>query len=79
MIAGSVRQTMQYDAEFMLKHLKTVWVFDGQNSDNADFCENDNFRQILLIIDNENTILEDAPLSGFEERLNSLESVNCKS
>ena len=74
MIADSVVQTMQYDAAFMLNHLKTDLVFDGQKGDNANFRENGQLRQILLLVDNDNK----APLRGFKGGLDSLGKVTCK-
>ena len=78
MIADSVVQTMQYDAAFMLNHLKTDLVFDGQKGDNANFRENGQLRQILLLVDNDNKILAEAPLRGFKGGLDSLGKVTCK-
>ena len=78
MIADSVVQTMQYDAKFMLNHLKTDLVFDGQKGDNANFRENGQLRQILLLVDNDNKIVAEAPLRGFKGGLDSLSKVSCK-
>ena len=78
MIADSVVQTMQYDAEFMLNHLKTDLVFDGQKGDNANFRENGQLRQILLLVDNDNKIVAEAPLRGFKGGLDSLGKVTCE-
>lgn len=78
MIADSVVQTMQYDAKFMLNHLKTDLVFDGQKGDNANFRENGQLRQILLLVDNDNKIVAEAPLRGFKGGLDSLGKVSCK-
>lgn len=78
MIADTVVQTMQYDAKFMLNHLKTDLVFDGQKGDNANFRENGQLRQILLLVDNDNKIVAEAPLRGFKGGLDSLGKVTCK-
>jgi ABC-type branched-subunit amino acid transport system substrate-binding protein len=78
MVADSVVQTMQFDAAFMLNHLKNDLVFDGQKGDNTNFRENGQLRQILLMVDNDNKIVAEAPLRGFEGGLDSLGKVTCK-
>lgn len=78
MVADSVVQTMQYDAAFMLNHLKNDLVFDGQKGDNTNFRENGQLRQILLLVDNNNKIVAEAPLRGFDGGLDSLGKVTCK-
>lgn len=78
MIADTVVQTMKYDAEFMMDHLKTDLVFDGQKGDNTNFRENGQLRQILLLVDNDNNILAEAPLRGFDGGLDSLGQTTCK-
>ena len=78
MVADSVVQTMQYDAAFMLNHLKNDLVFDGQKGDNTNFRENGQLRQILLLVNNDNKIVAEAPLRGFDGGLDSLGKVTCK-
>jgi len=78
MVADSVVQTSRYDADFMLNHLKKDLVFDGQKGDNANFRENGQLRQIVLLIDNDNKIVAEAPLRGFKGGLDSLGEVTCK-
>lgn len=77
MVADSVVQTMHYDAKYMLNHLKTDLVFDGQKGDNSNFRKNGQLRQILLLVAN-NKIVAEAPLRGFEGGLDSLGKVTCK-
>ncbi|MCL5975468.1 MAG: hypothetical protein M1270_06550, partial [Gammaproteobacteria bacterium] len=78
LVADSVVQTMQYDAAFMLNHLKNDLVFDGQKGDNTNFRENGQLRQILLLVNNDNKIVAEAPLRGFDGGLDSLGKVTCK-
>lgn len=78
MVADSVVQTTQTDAAFMLNHLKNDLVFDGQKGENTNYRENGQLRQILLVVDDDNDILAEAPLRGFEGGLDSLGQTTCK-
>lgn len=78
MVADAVVQTMQYDAAFMLNHLKNDLVFDGQKGDNTNYRENGQLRQILLLVDEQNKIVAEAPLRGVAGGLDSLGQISCK-
>lgn len=78
MVADSIVQTNLTDAALMLSHLKNDLVFDGQKGDNSDYRENGQLRQIVLVVDDENNILAEAPLRGFKGGLDSLGHSSCK-
>lgn len=78
MVADSVVQTTQADAAFMLNHLKNDLVFDGQKGENTNYRENGQLRQILLVVDDNNEILAEAPLRGVAGGLDSLGHTTCK-
>jgi len=77
MVADTVVQTTQADAAFMLNHLKNDLVFDGQKGENTNYRENGQLRQILLVVDENNEILAEAPLRG-AGGLDSLGHTTCK-
>ena len=58
--------------------ISTDYIFDGQKGDNANFRESGQLRQILLLVDNDNKIVAEAPLRGFKGGLDSLGKVTCK-
>lgn len=78
MVADSIVQTNQSDAAFMLDHLKTDLVFDGQKGDNNNFRDNGQLRQIVMVVDDNSKILAEAPLRGFSGGLDSLGQSSCQ-
>ncbi|MCC5796369.1 MAG: hypothetical protein JJU48_03490 [Methylophaga sp.] len=72
MVTDSIARTQNLDSSDMLTHLKTEIAFDGQKGDGMTFRENGQLRQIILLIDEANEIVAEAPLRGVSGGLDSL-------
>ncbi|EMR13239.1 hypothetical protein MPL1_06074 [Methylophaga lonarensis MPL] len=72
MVTDSIARTQNLDSSDMLTYLKTEIAFDGQKGDGMTFRENGQLRQIILLIDEANEIVAEAPLRGVSGGLDSL-------
>lgn len=78
MLSDSVARTQNTHGDAMLTFLKNELSFDGQKGDTATFRETGQLRQIVLLIDEQNNIVAEAPLRGVEGGLDSLGMTNCQ-
>lgn len=78
MLSDTVARTQKTGASEMLNFLKNDLSFDGQKGNTATFRDTGQLRQIVLLIDEENTIVAEAPLRGVEGGLDSLGLSSCQ-
>jgi len=78
MLSDSVARTQNIDATAMLTFLKNELSFDGQKGDTATFRDTGQLRQIVLLVDEDNNIVAEAPLRGVEGGLDSLGMTSCQ-
>lgn len=78
MLSDSVARTQNTDGDVMLTFLKNDLSFDGQKGDTATFRDSGQLRQIVLLIDEDNNIVAEAPLRGVAGGLDSLGLVSCR-
>ena len=78
MLSDTVARTQNPDAEAMLDYLKNALAFDGQKGDGATFRQTGQLRQIVLLVNQDNAIVAEAPLRGVKGGLDSLGINSCK-
>jgi hypothetical protein len=78
MLSDTVARTQNTGAADMLNFLKNDLSFDGQKGDTGTFRDTGQLRQIVLLIDEDNTIVAEAPLRGVKGGLESLGLTTCK-
>lgn len=78
MLSDSVARTQKTDAATMLTFLKNDLSFDGQKGDTATFRDTGQLRQIVLLVDQDNNIVAEAPLRGTKGGLDSLGLASCQ-
>ncbi|EEF80390.1 ABC transporter substrate-binding protein [Methylophaga thiooxydans] len=78
MLSDSVARTQNTDGDAMLKFLKNDLSFDGQKGYTATFRNSGQLRQIVLLVDEDNNIVAEAPLRGVAGGLDSLGLVSCR-
>lgn len=77
MLSDTVARTQSTDSAAILTFLKNDLSFDGQKGDTATFRETGQLRQIVLLIDEDNNIVAEAPLRGVKGGLDSLGMPGC--
>jgi ABC-type branched-subunit amino acid transport system substrate-binding protein len=78
MLSDSVARTQSTDSAAMLKFLRNDLSFDGQKGDTATFRDTGQLRQIILLVDEQNKIVAEAPLRGVKGGLDSLGQLSCQ-
>jgi hypothetical protein len=78
MLSDTVARTQNPEAAAMLDYLKNELAFDGQKGDEATFRDTGQLRQIVLLVDQDNNIVAEAPLRGVKGGLDSLGLTTCK-
>lgn len=78
MLSDTVARTQNADSAAMLSYLRDDLSFDGQKGDSATFRDTGQLRQILLLVDDNNKIVAEAPLRGVKGGLDSLGLISCK-
>lgn len=78
MLSDTVARTQNADSAVMLSYLRDDLSFDGQKGDSATFRDTGQLRQILLLVDDNNKIVAEAPLRGVKGGLDSLGLISCK-
>lgn len=78
MLSDTVARTQNTDSAAMLDYLRHDLSFDGQKGDSATFRDTGQLRQIILLVDENNEIVAEAPLRGVKGGLDSLGLVSCQ-
>lgn len=78
MLSDTVARTQNTDAAAMLTYLRNDLSFDGQKGDTATFRDTGQLRQIVLLVDEGNKIVAEAPLRGTKGGLDSLGLASCQ-
>ncbi|HDZ15788.1 MAG TPA: hypothetical protein ENI26_12570 [Methylophaga aminisulfidivorans] len=78
MISDTVARTESIKSTSLLEHLKNDLSFDGQKGDTATFRETGQLRQIVLLVNDKNEIVAEAPLRGVKNGLDSLGKTTCQ-
>jgi len=78
LLSDTVARTQSTDAAVILNYLKNDIAFDGQKGAGATFRDTGQLRQLVLIVDDNNKIVAEAPLRGSKGGLDSLGLKSCK-
>lgn len=78
MLSDTIARTQNPDPAAMLDFMEHKLAFDGQKGDGATFRETGQLRQIVLLVDENNKIVAEAPLRGVKGGLDSLGLLSCK-
>ena len=78
LISDSIARMQSADSAKLLNYLKKDIDFDAQKGDGATFRDTGQLRQIVLLVNDKNKIVAEAPLHGVKGGLDSLGLTSCK-
>jgi hypothetical protein len=78
LLSDTVARTQSTDPATLLDFMEHKLAFDAQKGDGATFRDTGQLRQIVLLVDENNKIVAEAPLRGVKGGLDSLGLVSCK-
>lgn len=78
LISDSIARMQSADSTKLLNYLKKDIQFDAQKGDGATFRDTGQLRQIVLLVNDKNKIVAEAPLHGVKGGLDSLGLLSCK-
>lgn len=78
LVSDTVARTQNADPSVLLDYMEHQLAFDAQKGDSATFRDTGQLRQIVLLVDENNKIVAEAPLRGVKGGLDSLGLVSCK-